>query len=161
MLGVLIAVVAVVVGTAAATGWPVGRADRAGTGWPGERADVATDPAVVGRAGVLVAQGPGVTVERVELPAPTTIGTGGAAHEVTAVYHVTVSAGPYVMRDQRAVLAADGIALGVAAESVDLGSLELYTYDEAVVTDGVIISLTYGLPGEAPVDWSTTLELLP
>lgn len=116
---------------------------------------------MTGQAGVPVARGSDLLVERVELPAPVTVETGGVAREVTVVYRVTVSAGPYVMRDQRAILSADGVALGVAAESVDLSSLVLYTYDDAVVTAGTTISLSYGLPGDAPVEWSTLVELLP
>lgn len=108
-----------------------------------------------------MAQGAEVTVERVDLPAATTVDLGGEPREVSVVYRVTASAGPYVMRDQPAIIAADGTALGVAAESVDLSRLVLYTYDDGVSIPGVTLSLSYGLPGEAPIEWSTTLEEVP
>ncbi len=122
--------------------------------------DAARDPILATRLGTLVAQGADVKVESVALAAPATVEVGGVSRQVTSVYRVTVSAGPYLMRDMPAILSVDGTPLGVAAESVDLASLVLFTYDDLVVTDGATIALSYGLPGQAPTDWSTTLEVV-
>jgi len=35
-----------------------------------------------------------------------------------------------------------------------------FTYDDAVVSDGATVGLSYGLPSQASTDWSTTLEVV-
>lgn len=181
VLGVLVAVIAVVVGATAASGWRGSSTDESATGTTGRsnlsvavpgpdaHADAqpdaqpeaasslfdalpalpaaASDPAAAALAGDLVAQGADLRVEQVAVDATTTL------------YRVTISAGPYVMRDMPAIISADGSPLGIAAESVDLSSLVLWTDDAAVVTAGTEIALSYGLPGQAPVEWSTTIEV--
>ena len=122
--------------------------------------EAARDPSLAERAGPLVAQGEALRVESVPLTVPTTVEIGGVDREATTVYRVTISAGPYVVRDLPAILAVDGIPIGVAAESVDLSSLVLFTHDDVVVTDGATIALAYGLPGHAPSDWSATIEVV-
>lgn len=186
VLGVVVAVVAVITGATMVAGEPAssrqapggnatgsgpptresGRSVAAAPGAASSQAlppppDAAREPSVRSLVGVVVARGSDIVVERVDLPAPVIADTGGAPREVTAVYRLTVSAGPYVMRDMPAVLAADGVALGVAAESAGLESLVLYTYDDVVATQGATISLSYGLPADAPVEWSATLDVLP
>jgi hypothetical protein len=189
VLGTLVAVVGVVAGATAATGWQDGRADQSAAGQSGRSLappaapepaaepaaepapvglfaavpappDAARDAALAGAPGTLVAQGTDLRVESVALPAPLTVEIGGVSREVSSVYRVTVTAGPYVVRDMPAILAVDGVAIGVAAESVDLGSLVLFTHDEVIVTDGATVSLSYGLPGAASIEWSTTLEVV-
>jgi len=186
VLGALVAVIAVVVGATAASGWRADRTDLsaadpsgrsitpAAAPGPDELApaaaglfdvvpappDAARDAALAGRAGTLVAQGTDLRVESVPLAAATTVEVGGVSREVTQVYRVTVSAGPYVMRNMPAIISVDGAALGVAAESVDLASLVLFTYDDLVVTDGATVALSYGLFGQSPTEWSTTLEVV-
>ena len=76
------------------------------------------------------------------------------------MFRVTISAGPYVIRDMPAIVSVDGVPVGIGAESVDLGSLVLWTHDEVVVSDGATVGLSYGLPGSAAIEWSTTLEVV-
>lgn len=118
--------------------------------------DAARDGRLAGKPGTLVARGTDVVVESVALEAPTVVD----GREVSAVFRVTVSAGPYLVRDMPAILSVDGTPVGVAAESVDLASLVLFSHDDVVVTDGATIALSYGLPGQAPADWSATLEVI-
>jgi hypothetical protein len=174
VLGALIAVFAVVLGTAAATGsvpgatnhsavpdrqlTPVSQGDDSSTrvqdaapvGMAAIPAppDAARDATVAATPGRLLATGQSLTIEEVPLADGTTI------------LRLTATAGPYQMRDMPAVLSVDGQALGRAAESTDLSSLVLYTTDEAVLTDGATIALTYGLPGQAPAVWSTTVTVV-
>ena len=122
--------------------------------------DAARDASLAAKAGTLVAQGADLRVESVPLAAPTTVEVGGESREVTSVYRVTITAGPYVMRDMPAIISVDATPIGVAAESVDLSSLVLFTYDDAVVSDGATVALSYGLPSQASTDWSTTLEVV-
>ena len=122
--------------------------------------DAARDASLAAKAGTLVAQGVDVRVESVPLAAPTTVEVDGASRSVSSVFRVTISAGPYLIRDMPAIVSVDGVPVGVATESVDLSSLVLFTFDEAVVTNGATIALSYGLPGQAPTDWSTTLEVV-
>ena len=187
VLATLVAVGAVVIGTTAASGWRADRDNQSATGESGRSnqpaaasasrdpaapnaaaglfaavpapPDAARDASLTGKPGTLVAQGTDVRVELVPLATPTTVDVDGVSREVSAVYRVTISAGPYVVRDMPAVVSADGAPLGVAAESVDLSSLVLFTYDDAVATDGATVALSYGLPDQAPIDWSATLEV--
>ena len=46
-----------------------------------------------------------------------------------AVFRVTISAGPYVIRDMPAIVSVDGVPVGIGAESVDLASLVVWTHD--------------------------------
>jgi len=185
VLAAIVAVLAVVVGATAASGWRADQTDQSAAHQPGRSIvpaaapgpeqspapvglfaevpvppDAARDASLAGQAGTLVAQGVGVRVESVALAAPTTVEVGGGSRAVSSVYRVTISAGPYVVRDMPAIVAVDGAPIGVAAESVDLGSLVLFTYDDLVVTDGATVALSYGLPGQAPTDWSATLEVV-
>ena len=52
------------------------------------------------------------------------------SREVSSVFRVTISAGPYVIRDMPAIVSVDGVPVGIGAESVDLASLVLCTYDD-------------------------------
>ena len=188
VIGVLVAVVAVVAGATAATGWRADQPDQASAGVSGLSAqvpappgqvpdgmpgasgglvdvlpdppDAARDASLTGKAGTLMAQGDDLRIESVALAAPTTVEIHGLDREVVSVYRVTISAGPYVVRNMPAILAVDGVPLGVAIESVDLGSLVLYSHDDVVVTDGATITLSYGLPDAAPLVWSTTIEVV-
>jgi hypothetical protein len=189
VLGAIVAVLAVVVGATAASGWRPG-ADPSAAGQsgrsispaaapgPDEVSDVAAqasgglnasvpappdaarDASLATKAGTLVAQGADLKVESVALAAPTTVDVNGISREVSSVYRVTISAGPYVMRDMPAIISVDGAPIGIGAESVDLGSLVLFTYDDVIVTSGATVALSYGLPSQAPTDWSTTLEVV-
>jgi hypothetical protein len=189
VLGAIVAVLAVVVGATAASGWRPG-ADPSAAGQSGRSIspaaapgpdevqdvaaqasggllaevpappDAARDATLATKAGTLVAQGADLQVESVALAAPTTVEVNGVSREVSSVYRVTISAGPYVMRDMPAIISVDGSPIGIGAESVDLGSLVLFTYDDAVVSNGATVALSYGLPGQAPTDWSTTLEVV-
>jgi len=122
--------------------------------------DAARDASLAGKVGVLVAQGEDVRVESVPLAAPVSVEVGGVVREVSSVFRVTISAGPYVVRDMPAIVSVDGVPVGIGAESVDLSSLVVFTYDESVVADGAVVALSYGLPGSAPTDWSATLEVV-
>jgi hypothetical protein len=187
--GVLVAVVAVVVGATAATGWQADRADVSAAGPSGRSIlpaaapgpdevqapltassglfaevpappDAARDASLAAKPGTLVAQGTDLRVESVELAAPTTVDVNGVSRVVSSVYRVTISAGPYVMRDMPAIISVDSTPIGIGAESVDLSTLLVFTYDDVIVTDGATVALSYGLPDAAPTDWSTTLEVV-
>jgi hypothetical protein len=190
VLGTLVAVVGVVVGATAATGWQADPADQSAAGdsgrsispaaapGPDEALDVpaqaadglfaevpappdaARDASLAEKPGTLVAQGADLVVESVPLAAPITVDVDGVSREVSSVYRVTISAGPYVMRDMPAIISVDGKPIGVAAESTDLARLVLFGYDDVIVTDGATVALSYGLPNQAPTDWSTTLEVV-
>jgi hypothetical protein len=188
VLGVLVAVVGVVVGATAATGWRADPADPSAAGPSGRSIvpaaalgreevqtpltagglfaevpappDAARDVSLVNKAGTVVAHGAGLLVESVVLAAPTTVEVNGVSREVSSVYRVTISAGPYAVRDMPAIISVDSTPIGIGAESVDLSALVLFTYDDAIVTDGATVGLSYGLPGSAPTDWSTTLEVV-
>jgi hypothetical protein len=184
VLGAIVAVLAVVVGATVASGWRPGSdpsaagqsgRSQAPAAAPGPNEDVAApglfatvpappdaarDAALAVKPGTLVAQGTDLRVESVPLAAPTTVEVGGVSRSASSVFRVTITAGPYEVRDMPAIVSVDGVPVGIGAESVDLSSLVLFTYDPVIVTDGATVSLSYGLPGQAPADWTTTLEVV-
>jgi hypothetical protein len=116
------------------------------------------DPALMTRAGTEVATGSDARIERVALTAPLTVQLGGSATTVDVVYRITITAGPYVVRDMPAIVSIDGRALGVAMESADLSALTAFTFDASVL-DGTTLGVSYGLPDATNAVWSTPLEV--
>ena len=191
LVGVFVAVIAVVVGATAASGW---RSHHAGA--PAAAANVriqpaadpasdlrddadsletapdsmvsqipdtsiaAGDDALRTRPGTLVAQGDQFRIEKVALTAPVTVTVKGAAITADSVFRITITAGPYEMRDMPAVVSLDNSPLAMGIESVDLASLTAFTFDASVVTNGATLSVSYGLPNPTSTVWSAPVEVI-
>jgi hypothetical protein len=152
----VVAVAAVLVGFAAAHRKPAGQAvsasgPAAGAAEPGPGlpAPTVTDPALRSRPGTLRAQGDRYVVE--EVPLDPAAGT--------TVFRITISGGPFPVRDAAAIVAVDGVAVGVGIESADLSALMAFTSDPAVLRPGAILSYAYGRPEDTPSVWSAPVEL--
>jgi hypothetical protein len=120
----------------------------------------AGNTALYTRAGTLVAQGDALRIERVALDSPATVDVRGASVTVDSVFRITISAGPYEMRDMPAIVSINDRALSVGVESTDLADLVAFTFDSSVVSAGATLAVSYGLPGSVPSVWSTTVEVV-
>jgi hypothetical protein len=120
----------------------------------------AGNPVLYERAGTLVARGADVRIEKIALDSPATVDVRGTSVTVTSVFRITISAGPYEMRDMAPVVSVDGRALAIGSESADLANLVAFTFDSSVVHAGSTLAVTYGLPGSTTPMWSTTLEVV-
>lgn len=187
MVGVFLAVAAVVLGATAATGRgarpteapaaaavqfnpaadpaanPQGAGDQPSDGLLSKIPDTslaAGDEALRTRPGVLVAEGDKLRIEKVPLTAPATVSVRGATVTVDSVYRITITAGPYAMRDMPAIVSIDNRPLAIGGESADLASLVAFTFDDSVVTSGATVAVSYGLPDQTTTVWSTTLEVV-
>lgn len=188
MAGVFLAVVAVVIGASAATGWRAHQ-DQAPAASAHVRINPAVDPAadladsaeqsqagllsqipdtsiaagdgaLHARAGVLVAQGDKFRIEKVALTTPVTVSVQGTSITADSVYRVTITAGPYVMRDMAAIVSINNRPLAMGMESADLASLMAFTFDSSVLTSGASLAVSYGLPDQTNTVWSSSVEVI-
>lgn len=183
-LGVFLAVVAVVVGATAATGWrphPEQRPAAARTAdvrqapdpfasdksAPGSTASeipdtsvAAQDEALHSRAGRVVARGHQFRIEKVALTSPVTVTVRGASITTDVVYRIAITAGPYPMRDMPAVVSIDNRPLAVGMESADLASLMAFTFDSSILTQGASLEVSYGLPSKTATVWTSSIGVV-
>lgn len=83
-------------------------------------------------SGTLVAEGPGVRVERVVLAGPPGV-----------VFRIRVF-GRFALRGQPLIILVDGMPVGRAVEAPDLRSATVAIADDARIKDGSLVSYRYG-----------------
>jgi hypothetical protein len=118
------------------------------------------DPALRTRPGTAVASGDRYRIDEIALDAPTTVVVDGQTVQRDAVLRITITGGPFPVRDAPAVIALDGTALAIATESVDLSTLVAFTFDEKVLVPGATLSFGYGMPDSTPAVWSAPVEVI-
>jgi hypothetical protein len=184
VVGVFVAVVAVVVGATAATGWrtpdkeapaaaahapinPVVAVPLGSDPAPGSFSSripdttIATqDEALRTRPGVLVARGKDFRIERVALTHPATVSVRGKAMTATSVFRIVITAGPYQMRDMPSVVSLGERPLAIGMESSDLASLTSFTFDRSVLTQGATLRVSWGLPTPQSTTWTSAIEVV-
>jgi hypothetical protein len=184
VVGVFVAVVAVVLGAAAATGWrthhkeapaaaahapdnSVAAVALSSDPVPGSFASripdtsvAAQDAALQTRAGVLVARGKDFRIEKVDLARPTTVDVRGRSFRATSVYRIVITAGPYRMQDMPSIVSLNTRPLAIGLESVDLQSLTAFTFDKSVLTDGALLTVSLGLPNSQSTTWTSAIEVV-
>jgi hypothetical protein len=184
VVGVFVAVVAVVLGATAATGWrthhheapaasahapvsPLAAVSQGGGQIPGsfssripDTSMAAQDAALQKRAGVLVARGKDFRIEQVTLTKPTSVSVRGTTIQATSVYRITITAGPYQMRDMPNVVSLNQRPLAIGMESADLTSLTAFTFDRSVLTDGAALTVSYGPPSSQSTTWTSAIEVV-
>lgn len=121
---------------------------------------VAENASLHTKPGVVVARGHDFVVERVSLAHPTTYSLHGQTHVAHSFYRVTISAGPYQVRDMPAVLSINGHPLCLGMESPDLSSLLGFTFDHVVLTNGATLAVSYGLPSATSTIWKAKIEVV-
>jgi hypothetical protein len=131
--------------------------DRAAVPDPGPAARA---PELLARPGKVVARGAQYVIEDVPLDAPATVTVAGQTQTATSVLRITITAGPFAVRDAAAIVSLGGAPLGIGAESSDLSALVCLTFDRSVLTDGATLSYGYGLPNAAPQTWSAPVTVI-
>jgi hypothetical protein len=183
VVGVFVAVVAVVIGATVANGLrthqhPTPAATHAPLS-PAAAVPLSHDPATGSMAsripdtsiasridalhtapGDLVARGDQVTIERVGLPKPIHVDVRGSSVLARSVYRITITAGPYQMKDMPAVVSLGNRPLALGIESTDLASLMAFTFDPSVLTSGATLKVSYGLPTQFTTVWSSAIEVV-
>lgn len=184
VVGVFLAVVAVVLGTTVAVGWrahhtqapaaaphanlnPAAALPQGHDLVPGSTASRIPDTSIAAgnqalhtRSGVLVARGDHVTIEKVALSKPVSVAVRGTSVTAHSVYRIAITAGPYQMRDMPAVVSLGNRPLAVGMESVDLKSLLAFTFDSSVLSPGASLRVSYGLANPSTTVWSSAIEVV-
>jgi hypothetical protein len=110
--------------------------------------------------GVLVARGNHFIIEKVALPRALTVDVRGTSVVAHSVYRITITAGPYQMRDMPAVVSLGNRPLALGIESTDLASLMAFSFDSSVLTPGATLQVSYGLPDKFTTVWSSVIEVV-
>ncbi len=121
---------------------------------------VAENSSLHTKPGVVVAHGHDFVVERVALAHPTTYSLHGRTSVAHSFYRVTITAGPYQVRDMPAIVSVNGHPLSMGMESPDLSSLMAFTFDHIVVTNGATMAVSYGLPNATSTIWTSKIEVV-
>ncbi|HLG13077.1 MAG TPA: hypothetical protein VJH03_00945 [Blastocatellia bacterium] len=89
-----------------------------------------------------------------EVPLPLTIKTQveGQMVEVARAWRLTVTGGPFTVRNAPAVISIDGVPVGIGVESPDLRRLTVITFDRALLHEGGTISVSYGSGDDSLTD---------
>ena len=81
-----------------------------------------------------------------EVPLSQTVSTQIRGQQVNAnkAWRVTVTGGPFPVRDMPAVIWIDDQIVGYGIENETLSQITAVTFDDSVIHDGAVVSLSYG-----------------
>jgi hypothetical protein len=88
-------------------------------------------------------------IEEVELPQPANVEVNGRNLQVDRAFRVTITGGPFPVRDLPAIIWLDDTPLKYAQESEDLSEVTAVTYDRSLLRDGAQISFSFGEKGDS------------
>ena len=101
----------------------------------------------------------GYRVEEVALPRSVTAEVRGQQVAVDRAYRVTVTGGPFPVRAMPAVIWIDDQIVGYGIENESLSQIAAVTFDASLISDGGVVSLSYGEDKEGRVRLSQKLQL--
>jgi len=101
----------------------------------------------------------GYRVEEVRLPRTQSIELRGQQVAVDKAWRVTVHGGPFPVRALPAVIWIDDQIVGNGIENESLSQITAITFDESLIKDGGVVSLSYGENKEGRVKLSQRLQL--
>ena len=101
----------------------------------------------------------GYRVEEVTLPRSVTAEVRGQQLAVNRAWRVTVIGGPFPIRAMPAVLWIDDQIVGYGIENEDLSQISAVTFDDSLIADGGVVSLSYGEDKQGRVRLSPKLQL--
>jgi hypothetical protein len=90
-------------------------------------------------------------VEEVQLPATRNVEVRGQRVEVDKAWRITITGGPFPVRNLPAVIWVDDQVVGVGVENERLSGLTAITFDSSLLHEGSTISLSYGEDKDARV----------
>jgi hypothetical protein len=82
-------------------------------------------------------------LEEVVLPQPLRATVNGRDLTVNRVMRLTVTGGPFEVRDMPATIWVDNTAVGFGQENVDLSEISTIIYDASVLRDGALVAVSY------------------
>lgn len=83
-------------------------------------------------------------VEEVTLPQMKEVKIKGETRSVGRAFRLTIKGGPFPVRAMPPVIWLDETAIGYGIENEELTEITVITYDEAALTEGATIYLSYG-----------------
>lgn len=83
-------------------------------------------------------------VEEVTLPRMQEVKIKGETRSVGRAFRLTIKGGPFPVRAMPPVIWLDDTAIGYGIENEELTEITVITYDEAALTEGATIYLSYG-----------------
>ncbi len=101
----------------------------------------------------------GYRVEEVALPRSVTAEVRGQQVAVDRAWRVTVTGGPFPVRAMPAVIWIDDQIAGYGIENETLSQITAITFDRSLITEGGVVSLSYGENKEGRVRLSQKLQL--
>jgi len=101
----------------------------------------------------------GYRVEEVALPRSMTAEVRGQEVAVDRAWRVTVTGGPFPVRAMPAVIWIDDQIAGYGIENETLSQITAVTFDASLISEGGVVSLSYGENKESRVRLSPKLQL--
>ena len=101
----------------------------------------------------------GYRVEEVNLPRSVSTEVRGQQVEVNKAWRVTVTGGPFPVRAMPAVIWLDDQIVGYGIENPGLSQITAVTFNDSLLHDGGVVSLSYGENKEGRVRISQRLQL--
>ena len=101
----------------------------------------------------------GYRVEEVTLPRAVTAEVRGQQVAVNRAWRITITGGPFPVRAMPAVIWIDDQVVGFGIENEDLSQITAVTFDDSLLTDGGVVSLSYGEDKQGRVRFSEKLQL--
>lgn len=101
----------------------------------------------------------GYRVEELQLPRSLSVEVRGQQTVVDRAWRVTVTGGPFPVRAMPAVIWIDDQIVGYGIENETLSQITAITFDNSLIREGGVVSLSYGESKEARVRLSQKLQL--
>ena len=101
----------------------------------------------------------GYRVEEVMLPRSMTAEVRGQQLTVNRAWRVTVTGGPFPVRAMPAVIWLDDQIVGYGIENESLSQITAITFDSSLISEGAVVSLSYGENKEGRTRLSQMLQL--
>ena len=101
----------------------------------------------------------GYRVEEVRLPQSLTVEVQGRQAVVDKAWRVTVQGGPFPVRAMPAVIWIDDQIVGNGVENETLSQVTAITFDDSLIRQGGVVSISYGEEKSARVRFSQQLQL--
>jgi hypothetical protein len=101
----------------------------------------------------------GYRVEEVRLPRSVTTEVRGQQVVSDTAWRVTVNGGPFPVRAMPAVIWIDDQIIGYGIENETLSQITAVTFDNSLIREGGVVSVSYGENKEARIRLSQRLQL--
>ena len=101
----------------------------------------------------------GYRVEEVRLPQSLTVEVRGRQAVVDRAFRITVQGGPFPVRAMPALIWVDDQIVGNGIENETLSQVTAITFDDSLIRQGGVVSISYGEEKSARVRFSQQLQI--